>query len=124
LYAKARPRIRTRAGITMTSRTIPPDDTAFVYARAIASRLELHGAWFFQLREDARGKPRLLEVAPRLAGTSAVHRGTGVNFALLSLYEQIRAPVRISPASISVELDRALINRYRHDLAYGTVYVD
>jgi hypothetical protein len=124
LFARARPRLRTRAGISMSSRTVHEDPVVRDLAAAIDARLDLHGAWFFQLREDATGRLRLLEVAPRPAGTSAVHRVTGVNFALLSIYEQLRLPVRISPNATSVELDRALVNRYRHDLRYGAVYVD
>ena len=124
LFARPRPRLRTRAGISMSSRTAPPDAAALETARAIAGRLPLHGAWFFQLREDAAGQPRLLEVAPRVAGTSAVHRVTGVNFALLSIYEQLRTPLRIAANTMEVELDRALVNRFRHDLGYSSVYVD
>jgi carbamoyl-phosphate synthase large subunit len=124
LFTRARPRLRTRAGISMSSRTSGEDPTVREYAEAIAGRLALHGAWFFQLRADTEGQLRLLEVAPRLAGTSAVHRVTGVNFALLSIYEALRAPLRIETNPVGVELDRALVNRYRHDLRYGTVYVD
>jgi hypothetical protein len=124
LFARGRPRLRTRAGISMSSRTIGDDPIVQGLAEAIDAHLDLHGAWFFQLRADAAGRLRLLEVAPRPAGTSALHRVTGVNFALLSIYEQLRLPVRISPNAMSVELDRALVNRYRHDLRYGTVYVD
>ena len=124
LFARARPRLRTRAGISMSSRTAGEGPVVRSLAEAIDGRLDLHGAWFFQLRGDPAGRLRLLEVAPRAAGTSAVHRVTGVNFALLSIYEQLRMPVRISPNAVNVELDRALVNRYRHDLSYGTVYVD
>ncbi|HEY1566970.1 MAG TPA: ATP-grasp domain-containing protein [Solirubrobacteraceae bacterium] len=124
LFARARPRVRTRAGISMSSHTVADDPVIRELAEAIDGRLDLHGAWFFQLREDASGRLRLLEVAPRAAGTSAVHRVTGVNFALLSIYEQLRVPVAIAANAGSVELDRALANRYRHDLRYGTVYVD
>lgn len=124
LFARSRPRLRTRAGISMATQTVDDDGDAFAYAQRIASRLELHGAWFFQLREDIYGVARLLEVAPRVAGTSALHRVTGVNFALLSLYEQLRAPLSLLSNPIAVELDRALVNRYRHDLRYSTVYVD
>ena len=124
LFARARPRVRTRAGISMSSHTVAEDPVIRELAEAIDSRLELHGAWFFQLRADTEGRLRLLEVAPRAAGTSAVHRVTGVNFALLSIYEQLRVPVAIAANAGRVELDRALVNRYRHDLRYGTVYVD
>jgi carbamoyl-phosphate synthase large subunit len=124
LFARARPRERTRAGISMATRTEPDSSLATQHARAIAERLELHGAWFFQLREDRHGEPRLLEVAPRVAGTSALHRVLGVNFPLLSLYEHLRMPVELAPNDIDVRLDRALVNRYQHDLSYGHVYVD
>jgi hypothetical protein len=124
LFARGRPRQRTRAGISMSSRTTGEDPLIQALAEAIDAHLDLHGAWFFQVREDATGRLRLLEVAPRPAGTSAVHRVTGVNFALLSIYEQLRMRVQISPNAMNVELDRALVNRYRHDLRYGTVYVD
>lgn len=124
LFARARPRERTRAGISMSSRTVPQPALIGRHARAIAERLELHGAWFFQLREDADGEPHLLEVAPRIAGTSAVHRVLGVNFALLSVYEHFRLPVELTPNDVHARLDRALVNRYAHDLAYSHVYVD
>jgi carbamoyl-phosphate synthase large subunit len=32
--------------------------------------------------------------------------------------------VEIAPNDIDVRLDRALVNRYQHDLSYGHVYVD
>lgn len=124
LYAAARPRLRTRSGISMSSATAPTSEMIRGYASAISQRLELRGAWFFQLRNDRDGRPTLLEVAPRVAGTSAVHRVTGVNFALLSIYEALRLPVRIEPNPVAVSLDRALVNRYRHDLTYSAVYVD
>ena len=124
LFARGRRRERTRAGISMATRTEPQDPRFERYARAIAAELEWHGAWFYQLREDRNGEPRLLEVAPRVAGTSALHRVLGVNFPLLSLYEHLRAPVAVLPNVLDVQLDRALVNRYRHDLEYRTVYVD
>lgn len=124
LFARARARERTRAGISMATRTEPTSELVERYAKAIGARLALHGAWFFQLREDRHGEPRLLEVAPRVAGTSALHRVLGVNFALLSVYEHLRIPVTVAPNDIDIRLDRALVNRYAHDLEYGHVYVD
>ncbi|MEW6581370.1 MAG: ATP-grasp domain-containing protein [Actinomycetota bacterium] len=123
LFAKGRTRERIRAGISMRSR--PVDDPRFEeYATAISTHLDLRGAWFFQVREDADGVLRLLEVGPRIAGTMALHRVQGVNFALLSVYEAMRLPYRLMPNDVHVEIDRALVNRYRSDLAFGTVYVD
>jgi len=54
----------------------------------------------------------------------ALHRVQGINFALLSIYEQERIPIEILVNKIDVEIDRALINRYKHNLRYSVVYVD
>ena len=124
LFARGRRRIRVRAGISMTSRS-EGDQSAFrEMAEAIAGRLTFHGAWFFQVREGASGCLTLLEVGPRVAGTMAVHRVLGVNFPLLTLYEHARERVTIETNDIAVVLDRALTNRYQHDLDYSAVYVD
>ncbi len=124
LFASGRERVRTRAGISMSS-TIVHDQTSFEeMAARIGDRLHLHGAWFYQVREDRDGRPTLLEVAPRVAGTMALSRVRGVNFPLLTIYEYLRSPVRILTHDVEVSIDRALVNRYRHDLQYDAVYVD
>ena len=123
LFAGPRRRVATRSGISVHG--VPVDDPELQdQARRIAGRLAFHGAWFFQTRRDAHGVHRLLEVAPRIAGTMALHRALGVNFPLLSVYEALRLPVGIHVNDVRVEIDRALVNRYRHDLRYSTVYVD
>src|SRR5690606_26649979 len=48
----------------------------------------------------------------------------GVNFALLSILEQERVPLRILRNPGPVEVDRSLRNRYRHGISFDTVYVD
>ena len=54
----------------------------------------------------------------------STHRVQGVNFPLLSLYEQLRIPVQILPNPVEVEVDRVLVSHYRPVVAYDTVYVD
>ena len=123
LFCGGRERIRTRNGISMNS--VPVDEPQFrQIAELITRKLELYGAWFFQLREDIQGDYCLLEIAPRVAGTMALHRVHGVNFPLLSIYEQERIPVEILCNDMEVEVDRALTNRYRHNLEFKSVYVD
>ena len=123
LFCGGRQRIRTRSGISMSSR--PAFENSFrEYAYAISTKIRFHGAWFFQLKEDANGVLKLLEVAPRIAGTMALHRVQGINFALLSIYEQERVPLKILLNSVDVEIDRALVNRYSARIKYSTVYVD
>ncbi len=123
LFVGGRERERIRNGIAVA--TSPVDDPTFAtYAQAISERLALHGAWFFQLKRDRQGVLKLLEVGPRIAGSMALYRVTGINFPLLSLYEQRRLPIRILRNGACVHLNRALVNRYEHDLVYRTVYVD
>lgn len=123
LYAAGRERLRIRAGIAMSCRWVDRPEFA-TYARRIAAVLPLHGAWFFQVKRNVRGELALLEVAPRVGGTSALSRARGVNLPLLSLLEADRVPLEVRPAGFAVEIDRALRNRYRHDLDYRTVYCD
>jgi carbamoyl-phosphate synthase large subunit len=123
MFAGGRERLRVRNGISVSTR--PVEDPVFeALAKAISSRLALHGAWFFQLKQDRDGNMKVLEVAPRIAGAMALHRVCGINFPLLSLYEQQRLPLRILRQNVRVCLDRALVNRYTHDLVFRTVYVD
>ena len=100
------------------------DSRFWEYAEKISKTIELHGAWFFQVKADQQGVLKVMEVAPRIGGTSALSRVRGVNLPLLSLYESERLPVRITPGDYSVEIDRALVNRYRHNIHYQTLYVD
>jgi hypothetical protein len=124
LFARGRTRMRTRAGISVWSRA-GGDQALFAdYARRIAERIPLHGAWFFQLRAGRDGVPTLLEVGPRIAGTMALNRVLGVNFPLLSIYEALRVPVSVDPLDVDAVIDRPLANRYAHDLTYSSVYVD
>jgi hypothetical protein len=123
LFCAGRERTRTRSGISMSSHIVSmPEFRDF--AMAINKKLTFHGAWFFQLKKDTSGHLKLLEVGPRIAGTMALNRVLGINFSLLSLYEQKRLPIRIMTNSLQVDIDRALANRYHHNVTYATVYVD
>lgn len=123
LHVSPRERRRVKAGISMHT-TPCGDQDLFALASGIAERLKFHGAWFFQARRDKSGQAKILEVAPRVSGSMALSRVQGVNFPLLSLYEECRIPVTVSAAYFSVELNRSLDNHYRTDLSYSSVYVD
>jgi len=94
------------------------------WAQAINQTLRPRGAWFFQARQDSSGRPRLLEVAARLGGSSGLFRCMGVNFALLSTFDAFDLDVDITPNCYVIELDRALDSRYRIKIDYQNVYVD
>lgn len=123
LYASARIRTRVRNGIAVNTQTVDLPE-ASTYAHKISTRLQLYGAWFFQLKRAANGELALLEVAPRIAGSMAAHRVLGVNFPLLSIYEHERIPIHIHTNRGKIKLDRALTNRYKHNIDFDILYID
>lgn len=125
LFCSARKRVRTKNGISVNSSSANIDNELFIrYAKLISEKLKLYGAWFFQLKQDKYNNYKLLEIAPRIAGSMAFHRIQGINFPLLSIYEQENIPIEVITNKVNVEMDRALINRYRHNILYKAVYVD
>ena len=54
----------------------------------------------------------------------STHRVIGVNFPLLTIFEQERAPIRMLLNRDDIELDRALRNRFRHPIRFSTLYID
>jgi carbamoyl-phosphate synthase large subunit len=126
LFCGGRERIRTKAGISMHSKPVGAvlNHTFREYATIISKCIDLRGAWFFQVKEDKNGILKLLEIAPRISGTMATHRVMGINFPLLSIYESELTKIEISQNNCDIEIDRALINRYRHNIIFDRVYVD
>jgi carbamoyl-phosphate synthase large subunit len=123
LFCRGRARRRIKSGISMACHV--EHDPAFIaITETIGSRLDLHGAWFFQVKRNDSGDLRLLEVAPRIAGGMCLHRVLGINFPLLSLYEHLRLPYRILINELDVTLERALVNRYQSNIYYDSVYLD
>jgi hypothetical protein len=125
LFHAARGRDRVSNGISVnTSPSLEFTELFADWAQAINQRLHPRGAWFFQAKLDGAGQPKLLEVAARFAGSSALQRGLGVNLPLLSAFDAFDWPVSIAPNDYPIELDRSLENRFRVQLAYRHVYVD
>jgi hypothetical protein len=123
LFAGVRSRRRIRNGISVNTVTEQLPEVGQI-ADVIGRTLNLRGAWFFQLKRALTGELTLLEVAPRIAGAMAAHRVIGVNFPLLSIFEHERLNIKLLINPGEVELDRALSNRYRYQLAFNTAYID
>jgi len=128
LFSGARERLRTKAGISVNSKAFHHNDAISNLTRRIADRiskrLQMTGVWFFQLKEASDGTLKLLEIAPRVAGTMALHRIQGVNFPLLALFEEEGKPVSCLPQHFEAEIERALTNRYIVSLSYKYLYLD
>ena len=123
LFAAGRERLRISNGISVRSKEL--HDTRFLQnAEAINSSMQFRGAWFFQLKERENGELVLLEVAPRIAGTMALFRADGVNFAQLSLFDALGFDVSVLRNNLNIEIDRALFARYLTEYKYKNLYVD
>jgi predicted ATP-grasp superfamily ATP-dependent carboligase len=125
LFVGARERSRTMNGIsvnTKTSKTLTERFRSF--AEIINSNVPFKGSWFFQLKLDSNGDPCLLEIACRFAGSSAVHRIKGANFALANLF----LSTNINPVFIindfEIESDRALNTIFKLNTTYDTIFID
>ena len=122
--ASPRTRARIRAGISVRSEKLPCTDAIEKIALDINRRFSFNGAWFFQLKENARGEYRLMEIAPRIAGTMCLTRNLGVNMPMLTLFNMWGMDVDIINNGNALLLDRAFISRFKTDIDYDSVYVD
>jgi len=124
-FQAARGRNRISNGISVNTKPSNAFSAEFAqWAQLINKVLKPRGAWFFQAKEDAGGRPKLLEVAARLGGSSGLFRCMGVNFALLSVFDAFEKDISVVPNTYRIELDRALQNRYKIDIDYQHVFVD
>ena len=120
------PRLRSRInnGISARSSTIPLCEEIKSIANIISNRLKLNGLWYFQLKKDINGKYKLLEVSLRISGTMNLYRVKGINFPLLAVYNSLLYDLNILENKFNLEVDRALVNRYKHDIDYEHIYID
>lgn len=123
LFADARLRTRTRAGISVRSEPTEVPDARDI-ADKISSKLRLFGAWFFQLKERTTGEWVLLEIGARIPGGATYQRLRGVNLPLLSLFEHQRRSLEIFVQPFDMVMDRAFVSRFRFELDFQTLYVD
>ena len=124
IYVQARERKRTRSGISVNSVIVGDSSIFWKYAKAISNVVDFRGVWFFQMKEDRGGQLKLLEIAPRIAGTMGVSRSNGVNLCALTLYDRLNIDVEVYENKLNMEVERALVNRYLNIPAFYTVYID
>ncbi|MFD3446633.1 ATP-grasp domain-containing protein [Microbacteriaceae bacterium 4G12] len=119
-----RERKRVKSGISVNSVTLSYNDQVKEIAHKINEKLNFQGVWFFQVKEDSEGNFKLLEIAPRIAGTMSLYRNKGINFSLLSIYDRLGYDIEIYENDFRIEIDRALINRFSLDISYERVFID
>jgi predicted ATP-grasp superfamily ATP-dependent carboligase len=124
LFVGPRTRERVQMGISFHSESVELTEEIQRIARIINSKLELRGAWFFQVKQDRDSQYKLLEISARQAGTMALYRQVGVNFALLSIFDLMDVDISILKNRLDIKMDRCLHNRYHFNYKYDDVYVD
>jgi predicted ATP-grasp superfamily ATP-dependent carboligase len=125
LVASMRERTRTKSGISVSSRIMEMPEEVRRIADSINDGLKLCGVWFFQVKKNAQGAYRLLEAAPRVAGTMGLSRVHGFNFIRNTINMALGHDVKaIANSGLRFAVDRALVSRYRMDGDFGRVYLD
>jgi len=104
------PRVRGRIGQGIALGTEPFADSRIddCVARA-ADALKIEGPWFAQFKENEDGQPVLLEINPRIGGSSTLTRLCGVNIPLISAFMYAGHDVKI-PKLQPVLLNRCMRN--------------
>lgn len=123
-YINQRTRDRIRSGIAVRSKFVDLSPEMWSIGHEINERLKFNGAWFFQIKKDANGECKLMEIAPRIAGTMGLSRNIGVNLPLLTLCNMREEDVKIITNRTDIVLDRAFISRFKQNIEYDKVYVD
>lgn len=123
-FVGMRTRERIQMGIAFRSRTVILPDTVREMAEIINSRLDFLGGWFFQIKQDAVGNYKLMEISCRMAGTMTLHRHKGINFALMGIFELLGIDTSYVELPCDILLDRALEAQYYINYEYKHVYLD
>ncbi len=124
-YSNPRIRRRISNGISVNTESYLSDNLEVEnFIEKINQKIKFRGAWFAQLKKNKSGDFVLMEIASRFAGSSALSRAKGVNLPLLSLFDAFDFDVKIDINNYSVELDRALENKFKTNISYTTVFCD
>jgi carbamoyl-phosphate synthase large subunit len=88
------PRLRQKMinGISVQGR-FEKDAAIIDYCKEIINAIGLHGNIGIQVKQNAEGKPLLLEINPRVQGTIVAALGAGVNLPLLAVKNEMDFPL-------------------------------
>jgi carbamoyl-phosphate synthase large subunit len=110
-----RERLKLDSGIAITSRTLH-DPLLQQLGRLACEAVGITGVANVQVREDAAGLPRLIEINPRFPGTMPLTVASGINMPKLALGELLGEPI---PAAGLEFRDIAMV-RYLHGVVVET----
>lgn len=88
-YIIPRKRSQIRAGVSIAGE-IEHNQAIIDYCKDILNTLDLEGPIGIQVKLDSKGIPKILEINPRLQGTSVACLGAGINLPLLSVEKSLK----------------------------------
>lgn len=94
------------------------------YAQKILKKIDLYGAWTFQIKENDNEIFELIDITPRLDLNAVIYRLLGINFPLLSIYECDGDNFQIIRNNYDIEPNQAQKKIYKILIPYNTVYID
>jgi carbamoyl-phosphate synthase large subunit len=94
------PRLRSKmnGGISIAGEFIKNEEI-ISYIQQIADTLNLHGPIGYQVKRADDGRFKILEINPRIQGTSVSLMGAGINLPLLAVLQEAGMPVEIPEIS-------------------------
>lgn len=123
IFINPRERSRISNGIS-TNSILYKDKKIEEIANKINSNIKLSGSWFFQLKKNDKEEYVLLEIAPRIAGSSAISRYLGINLVELNILNETSSNLLINKNNFNIETDRSLKTKAKLTMNYDYVYID
>ncbi len=101
------PRLRSKmnSGISVEGQFIENQEIIH-YTRQIINSLNLHGAIGIQVKRAADGRFKILEINPRIQGTSVAALGVGINLPLFTVKQELGLPFSIPPIAWGTRFSR------------------
>lgn len=90
----------------------------------INEKIIFRGYWFVQLKRNANGQYKLLEICTRFSGTFGLSKSLDVNLPLLALCDFSGMDISITPNQYDIRSDKTFIDRYEINLSYDRIYID
>ncbi|MGZ7135988.1 MAG: ATP-grasp domain-containing protein [Methanobacterium sp.] len=105
LISIPRKRIETKAGISVKSQIVKYRELDNI-AKKIAENIKFSGPFFFQVKEDDYGNPKLIEINPRISGTMSHSSHSGANLHKLAIQLLMKEKIKIPKINYGTYLTR------------------
>jgi hypothetical protein len=123
-FVGPRRRCRIANGIAVNTEPADHPEPFVEIAEKLNRHLKFRGVWFFQVKRARNQELTLLEFAPRVGGSMALHRNLGINLPLLAVLDALNLDIRTHQNKIGFSMDRAWYNRFSMDYRFENVYMD